>query len=327
MATHQAFKNDQAITYQVTNDDRYECLVCPHRCKLRNGQNGLCQVRQAQDGIFLKAYGKLSQIAIEPIEKKPIYHYRPNLKTLSCSGFSCNMSCDYCQNFMVSQVDKSEESPYTSPQDLVSLAIKKECQAICFTYNEPIIYFEYVMDVGELCKANNLDLIIKTNAFAEPEIWRNLCSVASAMNIDWKGNEERYRIIAKASEAPVLDSIESAIGKTHIEISVPVYSDATVLEHESFAEFMGRYPFVPIHLLKIYPAYKTLGCSVTSDVILRKIKNLYAQKSEYIYIQNLYEEGLQDTFCKTCGDKIATRKSLKTEVHKGSCCNYSIIKI
>jgi pyruvate formate lyase activating enzyme len=204
-------------------------------------------------------------------------------------------------------------------------ALSNKCGAICFTYNEPIIYYEYVMDVAEICKSKNIDFIIKTNGFAEKSIWKDMCRVSSAVNIDWKGNETKYREIAKAFGVPVLESIEYAVENTHLEISVPVYHDDKIEDHIEFSSFMKRFINVPIHLLKLYPAYKQL-VNITSDALVKNIKNVYSS-SRYVYVQNIFEEGLQDSFCPVCYKLVASRKSLYTELHYDSCCNLSIIKV
>jgi len=327
MASNKTFENAKTLTSKKLNDGRHECLVCPINCKLRNNQLGLCQARiGSEDGVLLQAYGKISHAAIEPIEKKPIYHYRPNLKTLSVGGYGCNLSCSYCQNWMVSQENKFDSSKEMSPFDICNFAISKDCGAICFTYNEPIIYFEYIMDLAQKCKSYNLDFIIKTNAYSEMSIWKELCDVVSAMNIDWKGCQKRYSQFGVSDSEVIKKCIEYAANKTHIEISVPVYYDSSVEEHSTFASFVKKFPFVPIHLLKIYPAYKDIGVQVTSDLLVRKISDLY-RSSAYVYIQNVYDSiGVQDTKCHLCGKLIASRESLKTTVNRVDCCGYTIIQ-
>ncbi len=325
MAFNKTFENDQIVSRQ-TSDGRFECLICPHSCKLRNNQKGVCKARVAKDKVVLDAYGKITHIAIEPIEKKPIYHYKPNLKTLSVGGFGCSFNCSYCQNWMVSQVDKSDSSKDLSPKDIVNLALEKECKAVCFTYNEPIVYYEYVMDLGLECRKNNLDVILKTNAYANHNIWEDLCSVTSAMNIDWKGDEERYSKFGVKNSNVILDCISYAISKLHVEISVPVYYNTTKSEHENLVSFIKDHPFVPIHLLKIYPAYKDIGGQVTSDIILDKIRSLYLSK--YVYLHNVYnKKGLQDTRCHVCDSLLASRESLVTVVNKDHCCDCTIIQL
>lgn len=327
MASYKTFQNDQELTSKKLDDGRYECLICPHSCKLRDNQRGICQARIGQDGIILEAYGKITHVAIEPIEKKPIYHYKPNLKTLSVGGYGCSMSCGFCVNWMISQTNKFDSSQNLFPIDVCNLAVSKNCKAVCFTYNEPIIYFEYIMDLAEECKKNGLDLILKTNGYAKMPIWKKLCKVASAINIDWKGNKEQYSNFGIPDSELIKDCIKYAIDKVHVEISVPVYYNSGLSEHKDFANFMNSYTFVPIHLLKIYPSYKDIGCQVTSEALVYKIKSLY-DSFKYVYVHNIYREtgtGLQDTFCHVCGKLAASRSSLITKVYKEFCCDYTII--
>lgn len=325
MAVAETIKNDKTLVSRLTSDGRHECLICPHNCKLRNGQRGVCQARIANDGVVLEAYGKITHMAFEPIEKKPIYHYRPNMKILSLGGYGCSMRCGWCQNWMVSQVNLIDKAKDMSVSDICLLAKSKNCNGICFTYNEPIVYYEYIMDLSKECKSNNLDLILKTNAYAEFNIWKDICEVTSAMNIDWKGNSEQYSSFGIPNSNPIKDCIKYAIDKTHVEISVPVYHNSKLSEHEEFNQFIKQFPNVPIHLLKIYPAYKENNSQVTSSALLKKVKNIYSS-SKYVYIQNVYdEEGIQDTVCSSCGDILVQRKSLTSIVYKDKCCNCTII--
>lgn len=326
MAFNKTIKDDKALTSRHLDDGRFECLVCPHKCKLRENQRGICQARIGRDGVILEAYGKISHAAIEPIEKKPIYHYKPNLKTLSVGGYGCSMNCSYCENFTVSQSNRFNSSKDMSPSDVCDIAIKKECGAVCFTYNEPIIYYEYIMDLAKDCHSRELDLVLKTNAYAEMGIWEQLCSVSSAMNIDWKGSKEQYSNFRVPNIEPIRKCIKYAVEKTHVEISIPIYYNSTIEEHEESAKFVEQFSFVPIHLLKIYPAYKDIGCQLTSDLFVHKVRNLY-KNSKYVYVQNVYDKhGLQDTVCPSCGDLIASRESLITNVNKVNCCGCTIIR-
>jgi len=325
MASHQTIQDDQTLISRQIDDGRFECLICPHACKLRNGQRGACQARIADKGVVLEAYGKITHAAVEPIEKKPIYHYKPNLKTLSVGGYGCSMSCSYCQNWMVSQENKLHSSQHLSPSDICGLATNKSCGAVCFTYNEPIVYFEYIMDLAEQCKEYSLDLILKTNAYANLDIWKKLCAVSAAMNIDWKGSKERYSSFGVPDLSFVIDCLIYAIDKTHVEVSVPVYYDSKIEEHRTFAELMSSFPNTPVHLLKIYPAYKDVGTQVTSDGLLLKVRELY-RDSKFVYMQNTYHEGHQNTLCPSCKTVLASRESLLTKFNKGDCCGCTIIK-
>lgn len=313
------------ILSRPTSDGRHECLLCPHRCKLRDGQAGACMVRHGSpDGVVLNAYGKLTQAAVEPIEKKPIWHYRPGLRTLSTGGYGCNFFCDYCQNFMVSQRDRSKDARPFSPKDLVALAVDKKCPAICFTYNEPTIYYEYLLDIADICKRQNLDVILKTNAYIEQEPWEKLCPAIAAMNIDWKGTNDRYREVAKADDSVIFDRIHDAwaLG-VHVEVSVPVYHDSKIEEYQNFKDRISQYknPSIPVHLLKIFPANKTGRCPVTSDILLIKLHAFLSKAIEFVYIANVFNEKIsRSTICHSCGTKLIEREQADPIIHRETKC-------
>lgn len=320
MAPHKTCPR-QAVISVPTDDGRHECLVCPIRCKLRLGQNGLCGARSCgTDGVRLTT-PYLSSASIEPIEKRPIYHYRPNLKTLSIGGYGCNMGCDFCQNHMVSQESAPPGAKEMSPAEVVALAREKGCGAICFTYNEPVVYYEYLMDLAE--SLGPLDLVLKTNGYAEPEVWEGLCEAARAMNIDWKGSEGRYRSVAKVEGSTSRKRIEEALSSgVHVEISVPVYHDASLSEYEDFPRWIASLaPDTPVHLLKIFPAYRSI-VPVTSNRLLIQVYEAMRERLPYVYIGNLYGEEFaryRRTVCAGCGQTIAERSGLRTDFRGCGC--------
>lgn len=311
---------------RLISDGRHECLLCPHHCKLRSGQAGLCMARSGSDnGVILQAYGSLTGLAVEPIEKKPFYHYCPGMKTLSIGGWGCPLDCGFCANFTVSQKDRSADSKVFSPEELVKIALEKQCDAICFTYNEPIIYFEYVLDVSALCKIHGLKLILKTSGYAETEPWLCLCESADAINIDWKGSTERYRQVARVKPFPIFDRIQEAIKSgVHVEVSVPVYHDSQLNEYEEFRSFLTNVsPSTPVHLLKIVPSYRFDHVSLTSDFLLYRLHSYLSEQLSYVYIANLFgaDSKYRDTLCKGCGEVMVERKSLQSKMLKTDCCD------
>lgn len=276
----------------------------------------------SETGVKLEAYGKLTQIAVEPIEKKPIWHYRPGLRVLSLGGWGCNFACNYCQNWMVSQRDDAPKKDM-SPDDVALLALARGCGGICFTYNEPIVYFEYVMDVARRARSAGLDLILKTNAYAEPAPWKELVDATAAMNIDWKGTNERYRKVARADDGVIFDRIADAVdGGCHVEISVPVYHDSRVEEYSEFLEFCSRFPNVPIHLLKIFPANRTTHYPITSNVMLFRLQRMLRKLVNYVYIANVFSDDVsRNTSCASCNSVLVERTGIEPIVRiEEPCC-------
>lgn len=308
------------------DDGRHECLICPHHCKIRDGQNGLCKVRQGSaKGVILSAYGQISNMAVEPIEKKPIFHFKPGMKTLSCSGWSCNLDCNFCQNFGISQNYKPVESVIVSPKDLIKTALDHDCEAICFTYNEPIIYFEYVLDVIKIAKEYGLKTILKTNAYAEREPWRILCKSVDAMNIDWKGTDQRYRETTGVEGLTSLSRLKEALNSNlHVEISVPVYHDSKTEEYDILCQAIKDFSLTPIHLLKLFPAYKTTYVSLTSDYLIKKIHDFMSLSFKYVYVSNVFGKDAKkyrNTVCAACKSLLIERTGLDIKVIESACCN------
>lgn len=301
----------------MDEDGRHECTICPIRCKLQIGQLGACGARIGRaEGVGLAGM-RLSSAAVEPIEKKPIFHYKPNLRTLSIGGFGCNMACDFCQNYMVSQTELVGSNEEHSPQEIIKTAISKGCGAICFTYSEPIVYYEYLMELRDALP-EPLELVLKTNGYAEPSAWGNLCRAARAINVDWKGSEQRYREVAKTDGHTVLSRIEEAAASgVHLEISVPVYHDGDPSDYTHFARWLSKIgKDVPVHLLKLFPAYRTNTVPMTSNKLILQVWEQMKEHLSYVYIGNLYGERYQKyrtTVCRQCNQTIATREALRTE--------------
>ena len=267
--------------------------------------------------ILLEA-PQISSAAIEPIEKKPLYHYKPNLRTLSFGGYGCNMSCDFCQNWMVSQ---EKPSDLMDGYQLIGMAREHECDALCMTYNEPLIYFEFL---DFLRQSWDHDLVIKTNAYCEADPWSEVCDWVDAMNIDWKGSEARYRAVAKTDGATTLRRIEEALAASvHVEISVPVYLDGEDDEYLDFADWLsGLDRSTPVHLLKLFPAFRNVSQPATPNKKISRIRDAMLERLDYVYAHNIFGEAgreMKRTICRSCGQKIADRTGLRTEFSVCGC--------
>jgi len=250
-----------------------------------------------------------------------VYNFNvPKFESYVANGFIVHN----CENWMVSQRDRAHDAKVLSATDVVALAKSKNCEAVCFTYNEPIIYFEFVIDVAKECRKNGLDVILKTNAYAEREPWLELIEYADALNIDWKGTNEQYREVARADDSAFWPRVTECFdaGK-HVEVSVPVYFDAKIADFEALREFFGQYPNTPIHLLKIFPANKIMLNPSTPDRVLYRIRDYLLERLNYIYIANVFSDPkLHSTNCKNCNKLLIERESLRSIVHVSTpCCN------
>lgn len=320
--------------YSSERDGGYTCTLCPHFCDLKVGEAGRCMVRIAREGgIELEAYGDLTNVAVEPIEKKPFFHFMPSSKVLSVGGYGCSMSCNYCQNWMVSQRNRAKDAKRLMPEEVCAMALNKGCQGVCMTYNEPTVYFEYLMDLSHACKQVGLYFVVKTNGMLNEEPWKKLCHAVDGLNIDYKGPFERWKqvtgIDSQAVHAQVLQNIvyasryPSRVGCSiaHCEISVPVYPDANIEEFDELASMLefGSGEYRPVHLLKMLPANKTTSQIATPDeLVLRVREYLYEKKMlMFVYVHNIFTEearNFRDTHCALCGRLVARRQAMQTEL-------------
>jgi len=271
-------------------DNFVECKLCPHRCQLRDGDAGKCSVRKCDgDTIFLSNYGELVSVSVDPIEKKPLYHYLPKTKTLSIGGLGCSLDCLFCQNHKISQVEVHPNCKTFTSDEIISIAQEKECQSVCMTFNEPTVAFEYLIDVAEACHNSNLKFILKTNAYINEEPWRDVCRVTDAMNIDWKGCDIQYKAITGAEEFVIKDRIKEAFDAgVHLEISIPLYysflEDMRIFFQCS--QFLSSLDTdIPCHLLRVHPAYKfqdhvpidKISIELARDIISFHMANVFIE--------------------------------------------------
>lgn len=303
------------------------CEICPHYCKIPPGKTGKCNVISNVDGSLVNLYeGQVSQVAVEPIEKRPFYHVNPGSKFLSVGFLGCNFECKFCMNFKVSQsVDAPSKT--ISPVDLVELAIKKNVSGIAFTYNEPTIYFNYIEEVGHEIGRRNLPLklVMKTSGFVRPAIMRNLCLYLDAVNIDIKGDDADYKDVCGGWAEPVYKSIDLVCQMgTHLEISYLVLPKR--LRDDVFNAGLRTYlsninPNTPLHLLYFYPFHKMNELSYKPSELLPLAK-MFSEKMNYVYISNNFSPTLskyKNTSC-SCGSVLIDRQFHSPEILKYSCC-------
>ncbi len=278
--------------FQKMSDNRSRCLLCPRYCELSEGDLGKCRARSNQEGqISPYAYGAISSIATEPIEKKPFKHFMPETRTLSIGGFGCNLECKYCENFSISQSDPPEDHFY-SPEDIVSMACDFDSvKSVCMTYNEPTIAFEYLIKLANLCHENDLKFIIKTNAYINREPWKEVCKVVDAMNIDYKGAGRHFEDITQCRydyhrgfQWKMFDAFDNDV---HVELSIPVFPDFKLEEWYflPLQEVFNTYrKDTSIHLLKVNPAHLMIDSETTSDEDIERAREILSRYFEHIYV-------------------------------------------
>ena len=331
----------KAKYYQKKND-LIDCLLCPRNCRLSEGQVGTCGVRQVIDNeLYSTNYGCLAALNWDPIEKKPLYHFSPGSKILSVGSYGCNLKCTFCQNYHISQPGSHSRLPYKhyDPQEIVDMAIDVENNTgIAFTYNEPIISFEFVRDTARLAKEKGLKNVMVSNGFINPEPLDQLLEVIDAFNVDLKAfDDDFYKNITRSSLQPVLKTLQTiAAGNTHLEITylvIPGLND----DRKQFREMikwiageLGKY--IPLHISRYFPQHN-LKTDPTPTETIFEFYETAKKHLAYVFPGNIHTYGgISDTHCPGCSITAIERggysAGIKNLTPDGKCskCNFQIIK-
>ncbi len=254
----------EAMYYETKSEGRVVCYLCPHHCRLGEGQLGICQARQNLQGkLYSLNYGQVSSISLDPIEKKPLRRFQPGSSILSVGSFGCNFRCSYCQNWSISQ--QKPDTRKISPEELVDLAQQyknshPDCIGIAYTYSEPVIWYEYVLDSSRAVKQYGLSNVLVTNGYLEKEPLQELLPYIDAINLDIKSYaDDFYRQLCGASLSPVLENARLMAEYCHLEVTtllIPGKND-TAEEIGALAKFLAEIrPDIPLHLTRYFPNYK-----------------------------------------------------------------------
>jgi len=268
--------------------DKIRCNLCPHFCVLKEGQVGKCFARNNLGGESHHLYlGSISCLAVEPIEKKPFKHFLPMTKTLTYGSRGCSLHCKYCESNSISQVSPKNTDNFIGPVIMPKMAKEKNCKSISMSYNEPTISYEYLIDLGERLEQEDLKFLLKTNAYVNKYPWKEICRVTDAMNIDYKGSEEKFKSITGVDKYVLQDRIKEAYDYgVHLEISFPLYYKDDEIEDEMkiAGEFLSSFSSdIPCHLLSIQSAYKYSDFVFKSENMDRA-KNILSQYMNNIYV-------------------------------------------
>jgi pyruvate formate lyase activating enzyme len=325
--------------YHRIANDRIECLLCPHNCKITEGKTGICGVRKnTGDKIELITYGIISGYALDPIEKKPLYHFYPGTNILSVGSYGCNMRCDFCQNYNISQRTTSGYDLITEPVKIINDAgAALNNIGIAFTYNEPVIWFEFIRDVALKAKKKGLRIVLVSNGYINKEPLKEIISFTDAFNIDLKAfNPDVYKKLTGAELEPVKETLRQIVlsGK-HLEITsliIPGFNDnenEMELQAEWIAGELGKE--IPFHLSRYFPMYKREDPSTPVDT-LRRLSEIASRSLYYVYTGNAPAEGRQNTNCPQCGKLVVRRSGYSIKISnldkQGSCkgCGFKVIK-
>lgn len=267
------------------------CTICPHLCKLSEGQIGFCRARRNTGGqIVCINFGQITSIALDPIEKKPLNRFYPGSRILSVGSFGCNLRCPFCQNYEISMAGNDVSvARYVSPKDLVRIAeetVEQNNIGIAFTYNEPLIGYEYVMDTSILARKNGLETVLVTNGYINEEPLQMLLPHISAFNIDLKSfSEEFYRKI-QGNINTVKRSIQIASEFSHVEVTtliIPGENDSEEEMRNLSTWLAGVNSEIPLHITRFYPQYKMQNTPPPSDDLIMKLSSIARQNLHFVF--------------------------------------------
>ncbi|PMQ01001.1 MAG: AmmeMemoRadiSam system radical SAM enzyme [Dictyoglomus sp. NZ13-RE01] len=303
----------EALFYRKLEDRKVQCLLCPHHCVIDVGHRGICGVRENIDGILYSLnYKLISSIALDPIEKKPLYHYHPGRLILSIGTVGCNFKCPFCQNWTISQVSPEEiQMQEIDSKKIVEIAKKNKSFGIAYTYNEPFIWYEFVFETSKLAKEEGLENVLVTNGYVEEEPFLELAPYISAMNIDLKAfSQNFYSRLCQGKLDKVLNIISLAYSKRiHIEITtliIPSWNDSEE-EIEKIVDFIASIDKnIPFHMSRYFPAYK-FTLPPTPYETLKRLYLLAKKKLNYVYLGNVWDIETSTTYCPNCGKELIVR--------------------
>lgn len=267
------------------------CEICPHRCALSEGQIGFCRARQNVGGeIKCINYGRITSIALDPIEKKPLNCFHPGSRILSVGSFGCNLRCPYCQNYEISMADaKSSLFTYYSPEKLVDFALAARDRGnigIAFTYNEPIIGYEYVFDTARLARQKDLETVLVTNGFINEAPLRKLLPYITALNIDLKSFSQDFYARISGDAEVVKKSIQIASGVSHVEVTTLIIPGENDSEEEmrALSGWLASVdPQIPFHITRFYPRYKMNDRMPPTEEHIEKLADIASRSLQRVF--------------------------------------------
>ena len=296
--------------WHVLEDGRIQCDVCPRYCKLHEGQRGLCFVRaRANDQIVLTTYGRSSGFCIDPIEKKPLNHFLPGTPVLSFGTAGCNLTCKFCQNWDISKARNFDRiQDLASPEAIAEAAVQSGCRSVAFTYNDPVIFLEYAVDVAQACRERGIKTVAVSAGYISPEPRVEFFRHMDAANIDLKGfTESFYKNLCSARLAPVLETLAYLKHETNVWLEI-----TTLLipgENDSAAEIEAQSawvmdhlgPDVPLHFTAFHPDWKLVDAAPTPAKTLRMARQVAKDAGIcYVYTGNVHDPVGQAMHCHAC---------------------------
>jgi pyruvate formate lyase activating enzyme len=300
----------EAYLYEKQSEGKVRCFLCSHRCLIADGKKGVCCVRENKGGILYSlVYEKLISANVDPIEKKPFFHFLPGSKAFSVAAPGCNFRCLHCQNHEISQLPRDRErvmGEKVSCQEIVSMAFKNNCASISYTYTEPTIFFEYAYETATIARQKGIKNNFVTNGYMTAEALDMIAPYLDGANVDLKAfSKEFYKKICSARLEPVLESItkmhDLGIWVEVTTLIIPTLNDAEAELREVARFLFSCSPAIPWHVSAFYPTYRLLDKPRTSPEIIRRAREIGLEEGlRYVYTGNIPGEEGENTFCSHC---------------------------
>lgn len=306
----------EAMFYEKLDEKKVRCFLCAHHCRIKDGKRGICYVRKNMDGtLYSLVYGKVISMHIDPIEKKPLFHFLPASTSFSIAAVGCNFRCEHCQNFEISQYPKEHEDipgHSVTPEDIVEAAARNGCESISYTYTEPTIFFEFAYDCAKLARQKGIRNIFVSNGYTTPEATKVIAPYLDGNNIDLKGNDDFYKKLCGARVGPVKETIrlmkELGVWVEVTTLIIPDYNDSEEDLREIAGFIASVSPSIPWHVTQFYPTYKLTDKPRTPVKTLRRAREIGAEAGlRYVYEGNVPGEGGENTYCPNCRELLIGR--------------------
>lgn len=320
----------EAMFYERIEEGKVKCFLCAHGCIISDRKQGICGVRENRGGtLYSLVYGRLISMNIDPIEKKPLFHFCPESKSFSIATVGCNFKCRHCQNYDIAQYPKGRlniPGESVTPEQVVDAAEKAGCRSISYTYTEPTIFFEFAYDCARLAHERGIKNVFVSNGYTSPEAIKKIAPFLDANNIDLKGDDEFYKKICGAGLQPVLDTIrlmkELGVWVEVTTLIIPSYNDSPEILNNIIDFIKSVDPAIPWHVTRFYPTYKLTDQPGTPVGTLRRAREMGLEKGlKYVYVGNVPGEGGENTYCPHCRELLIERIGYSTlnKMESGSC--------
>jgi len=326
----------EALFGKPLADGRVQCRLCPHECVIAEGKRGRCNARGVRDGHLVSlVYGQVAALNVDPIEKKPLYHFYPGSAILSLGTQGCNFSCAFCQNWQLSQTEVPSRE--TTPEQLVEMAQAHGSVGLAYTYSEPIVAYEFVKDCAALACEMDLKNVLVTNGFIEQEPLAELLPLIQAANVDLKSiRDDFYRRVCGGRLAPVQETLQMMKNVIHLEVTHLLVTGETDSEEDVqelvswVSEALGK--DTPLHLSRYFPQYR-FDAEATPANSLERAFACAKEQLDYVYVGNATLDGGQgsNTMCPACGAGLIEREGYRTRTRglsaEGSCkvCGHQVV--